>query len=46
MDFLELYSKTDAIDGGEVIFKFVSFEITDTELPGSRKFPTDKNCNR
>ena len=37
-----IFKKTDPIDGGELIFKIFSSETTETELPGSRIFPTDK----
>ena len=36
------FKKTDAIDGGEFILRVFSADIPDTELPGSIKFPIDK----
>ena len=37
-----IFNKTDAIDGGEFILRVFSADTPDTELPGSIKFPTDK----
>jgi hypothetical protein len=37
-----IFKKTDAIDGGEFILRVFSADIPDTELPGSIKFPIDK----
>ena len=35
-----MFKKTEAIEGGEFTFTIFSFEVTETELPGSRKVPT------
>ena len=37
-----IFKKTDIIDGGEFILRVFSADIPDTELPGSIKFPMDK----